>query len=158
MPWTPEFNGIFCICRFIFIFLNIRVNLPQLILDGDPRTRGSPSRINGGKFTKTIFFVLWIRQMRFHPSHKVPFFQLEHHKLRMPVHVPVKQKTHKYRVLRYTGQPWFMWLKNGSENDEESWKERWVEERCRGVHVFAVLYFHCILFSSLRFTMPFAKL
>ena len=33
----------------------IRVNLPLLILIGDPRSRGSPIRINGGKFTKTIF-------------------------------------------------------------------------------------------------------
>ena len=31
-----------------------RVNLPLLILIGDPRSRGSPIRINGGKFTKTL--------------------------------------------------------------------------------------------------------
>ena len=64
MPWTPEFNGIFLYLSHSFYKKCIQVNLPQLILDGDPRTRGSPSRINGGKFTKTIFFVLWIRQIQ----------------------------------------------------------------------------------------------
>ena len=34
----------------------VLVNLPPLILIGDPRERGSPIRINGGKFTLLMFF------------------------------------------------------------------------------------------------------
>ena len=46
----------FCICRIRKTSKKrIRVNLPLFILIGDPRPRGSPIKMNGGKFTKTIF-------------------------------------------------------------------------------------------------------
>ena len=32
------------------------INLPPLILIGDPRPRGSPIKMNGGKFTLIMFF------------------------------------------------------------------------------------------------------
>ena len=45
----------FWICRIRKTKKRIRVNLPLFILIGDPRPRGSPIKMNGGKFTKTIF-------------------------------------------------------------------------------------------------------
>ena len=46
MPWTPEFNGIFFV--FVAFFLQKMYSSKFTPID-------SPSRINGGKFTKTNF-------------------------------------------------------------------------------------------------------
>ena len=44
-----------CICRIPKMEKMILVNLPPLILIGDPRGRGSPIKMNGGKFTLIRF-------------------------------------------------------------------------------------------------------
>ena len=110
MPWTPEFNGIFCIFHIFFYKKCIQVNLPPLILD--PESMGInllkpffclTNLTNTKKYHWTQVSMAWVinrknvilgvnysfkGSLRFHAPHKVPFFRLEHHKLRMPVHVP----------------------------------------------------------------------
>ena len=55
---NPEISSRQIIINIINIIITL--NVPPLIPDGDPNAFGSPSGINGGKFTK--FLVLGMRQ------------------------------------------------------------------------------------------------